>query len=352
MQTYERDDQTKFYFNRDADLSILRGHVVAVLGYGNQGRSQALNLRDQGISVVVGTRPDASMAQATADGFDVGRVAEIAGRADILLILMPDDVQPVVWEAEIAPNLRESMTVCFASGYNIHFGVIKPPATIDVVLVAPRMIGKGVRETFVRGDGFVSLIAVGQDASGHALDSALAIAKGIGSTRAGVILSSFEEEATLDLFMEQMGDILNLRTCFEMLTEAGYAPEVVLLELYASGEMTEIYQAACEIGLLHQLKLHSRTSQYGQQVTAERFQDAEALKASLRAVLDHIANGGFSEEWEAERVNGLSTLKAKTNENLQHPMQVAENHLFRVLGRRATDLTSATWLESEDGEKE
>jgi ketol-acid reductoisomerase len=266
------------------------------------------------------------------------------------MLLVPDEVLPRIWDAQVAPHLKNGVVLVFASGFNITFKEITPPEHADVVLVAPRMIGKGVRDTFVRGDGFPSLVAVAQDASGRAFDYALAIAKAIGSTRAGAIHSTFEEETTLDLYMEQIGEIYAKRASFEVLTEAGYTPEVILLELYASGESAEIAFAARDIGLWHQLKLHSRTSQYGQQVTAQRFQDPEARKNQLRAVVQHIESGAFAEEWQAEKAGGLARLREKTNENLRHPMQVAENRLYRILGRRDYDLDSAEWLEASGSE--
>jgi ketol-acid reductoisomerase len=346
----QRAREAKFYFDDDADLSLIQGSTIAVLGYGNQGRSQALNLRDSGLQVVVGAPRDRSARQAAEDGLDVTGVPEAVAQADVVMLLVPDEILPRIWESDIEPHLKEGVVLSFASGFNITFEEVAPPAHADVVLVAPRMIGKGVRDTYVRGDGFPSLVAVAQDASGKAFDYALALAKGIGSTRAGAIHSSFEEETTLDLYMEQIGQIYSTRASFEVLTEAGYTPEAVLLELYASGETAEIAHAARDIGLFHQLKLHSRTSQYGQQVTSQRFQDAEARKDQLRAVVNHIESGAFAKEWDEEKANGLSRLKEKTDENLQHPMQQAENRLYRILKRRDHDIESATWLRDSDGD--
>ncbi|MFT3865031.1 MAG: ketol-acid reductoisomerase [Solirubrobacterales bacterium] len=335
----------EFLFDDAADLSLLDGATVAVIGYGNQGRSQALNLRDEGIDVLVGAPRDSTAAEAEKDGLRVGGIAEVVAKAKVVMLLVPDEVQAAIFDDQIRPSLQSDAILCFAHGFNVHYGVIVPPPDVDVVLVAPRMIGKGVRDTFVDGEGFPSLVAVAQDHSGKALDHALAIAKGIGSTKAGVIVSTFKEETELDLYMEQIGNIYAIRANFEVLTEAGYAPEAILLELFASGETAEIFKAAHDIGLFHQLRLHSRTSQYGQQVTAERFQDPEARKSQLRKVIGHIQSGEFAKEWEAEREAGLVNLKAKTDENLRHPMQVAENRLYRILNRRDQDITEATWLD-------
>jgi len=184
--------------------------------------------------------------------------------ANVIFLLIPDEVMPRVYAEHIAPELRAGMTLNFASSYNITFKRIVPPTNVDVVMVAPRMIGKGVRDTFVRSLGFPSLIAVQQDATGRAQALTLAIAKGIGSTRMGAVQSSFQEETTVDLFSEQSGSLYLLRLMFTALFEAGCNPDVVLLELYASGELSEVYASARDMGLWSQLRLHSHTSQYGQ----------------------------------------------------------------------------------------
>jgi ketol-acid reductoisomerase len=338
----------KLFFDGDADLNYLQGLTMGFIGYGNQGRAQALNLRDSGVNVIVGSGTEWSVEMARDDGFPVHSLKEIAKRAHILFMLLPDEVMPEYYEREIAPYLHEGQVLNFASGYNIHFKFICPPPFVDVTLVAPRMIGKGVRDTFIRGVGFPSLIAVHQDFSGKALERTLAIAKGIGSTRMGVVLSSFEEEAVVDLFTEQSGDVYFPRVMFDVLTEAGYSSEAVLLELYASGELSEMYAAARDLGMYNQLRLHSRTSQYGQQVTSLKFLNMDAMRNSLRKVIGHIKSGEFAKEWHKEYEQGLPNLIKKTNENLQDPMQQAENRLYRLLGRRKKDIDRADWLTETD----
>ena len=338
----------KLFFDGDADLNYLKDLTLGFIGYGNQGRSQALNLRDSGLKVIAGSGTAWSVENAQEDGFPVYSIREITQRADILFMLLPDEVMPEYYEKEIAPFLRKGQVLNFASGYNIHFQYICPPPFVDVVLVAPRMIGKGVRDTFLRGIGFPSLIAVAQDASGKALEYTLAIAKGIGSTRMGVVMSSFEEEAVVDLFSEQSGDIYFYRVMFDVLTDAGYSPEAVLLELYGSGELSEMYAAARDMGMYNQLRLHSRTSQYGQQVTSLKYLNLDAMRNSLKQVVGHIKSGEFAREWHEEQEKGLPNLIRKTNENLQDPMQEAENHLYRLLGRRNRDITRADWLTDSD----
>ena len=338
----------KMFFDDDADLKYLQDRTIGIIGYGNQGQAQGLNLRDSGAHIIVGNVSDDSADAAKADGFEVYSITVAAQKADILFLLIPDEFLPKVYSDHIAPYLRPNMVLNFASGYNIAFKCITPPPQVDVILVAPRMIGKGVRDTFLRGTGFPSLLAVHQDASGNALAIALALAKGIGSTHMGAVLSSFEEEAIIDLFSEQSGDLYFPRLMFETLVESGFDPDVVLLELYASGEMSEIYAAARDMGLWGQLKLHSRTSQYGQQITSQMFSNPGAVKDSLRQVVEHIRSGEFSREWTREQESGFVNLLKVTNENLQHPMQKAENRLYRLLGRRDKDLDSADWLQVKE----
>lgn len=338
------------YFDGDADLKYLDDTIIGFIGYGNQGRAQALNLRDSGLTVIASSPMDWSMDMARQDNIPVYSLDEVVKSSDMLMMLIPDEVMPRYYEKHIKPHLREDMVINFASGYNITFDFIKPPDFVDVIMVAPRMIGKGVRDTFLRGDGFPSLIAVHQDASGKALERTLALAKGIGSTRAGVVMSSFKEETTIDLFSEQSGDLYFPRVMFEVLTEAGYSPEAVLLEIYASGELAEMFAAARDMGLWGQLKLHSRTSQYGQQVTSLKFVDLDEMRDSLRKVVKHIESGEFAQEWQQEMEDGLPNLIAKTNENLQHPMQEAENRIYKLLGRRDKALTEANWLTENEAE--
>src|SRR5579872_3480588 len=286
------------YFDSDADLSLLAGRTVGIIGYGNQGRAQALNLRDSGVAVIVGNQRDASFDRAQADGFTVYDVAEASAHADVLALLVPDEVMPGIFRTEIMPRLRTDDLLILASGYNLFYGAITPPPMVDVAMVAPRMIGTGVRETFVRGEGFPSLLSVEQDHSGHALEGALAFAKGIGSTRAGVFLSSAEEETVCDLFNEHFGYLYELRRAYEVLTEAGYSPEAALLEFYVSGEEMELARAHAYMGLFHQLVLHSQTSQYGQLVTARLSPEQEAAeKGRLRGMIDHIRSGRFAKDW-------------------------------------------------------
>jgi ketol-acid reductoisomerase len=326
------------FFDSDADLSVLAGRTVGILGYGNQGRSQALNLRDSGMDVIVGNQRDASFERAVADGFVAYDLDAAAARADVLALLIPDEVMPEIFAEQIKPHLAEGAMLILASGYNLYYRSIDLPPTADVAMIAPRMIGTGVRETFLSGEGFPSLLSVEQDHTGQALAVALAYARGIGSTRAGVFLSSAEEETVCDLFNEHFGYVYALRRAYEVLTEAGYSPEAVLLEFYASGEEMELARAHAYMGLFHQLVLHSQTSQYGQLVTGKPADDDDAAeKARLRALIDNIRDGGFARAWKQEREAGLPTFLRAQQEALAHPMIEQERQLFEALKRRQGD---------------
>ena len=256
----------KVYYEADADLSALSEKTISLVGYGNQGRAQALNLRDSGVNVVVGNRDDDYAVTARQDGFAPVSIADAVKRGDVVMLLIPDEVQPPVYEELIAPHLREGQTLCVASGYNVHFGLIRPPANVDVIMVAPRTIGREVRISFEKGGGVNADIDVRQDYSGKAWATTLAIAKGIGCTRAGAFHTSFGVEAELDLFSEQalwpaLFDCL--LTAYDVLVEQGYPREAVALELYASGEAADIFRAMAQKGLFEQMRFHSPTSQYG-----------------------------------------------------------------------------------------
>ena len=307
-------------FDDDADLTLVQESTIAILGYGNQGRSQALNLRDSGLQVIVGSRADASAEQARQDGFDVYQWAEAAAKADIIFLLVPDEVMPALYKTDIEPGLTAHNILVFASGYNVYHGFIQPPPDVDVVMLAPRMIGHGVRTTYVEGRGFPSLIAVEQDGSGQALARTLALAKGIGSTRMGAIMSSFEEETVVDLFAEHLAPLYALRRYFEALTEAGYDPWVIMLEFYASGEGIETQKAYMEQGLWGQITAHSRTSQYGQEVTGRLSPEAEAdEKRRLRAMIDNIRSGQFGRDWTLEQQAGEPMFRRIRRQNLGSP---------------------------------
>ncbi len=295
----------QIYHDDDADLGVLEDQTVALVGYGNQGRSQALNLRDSGVNVIVGNIQDHAGEAAKKDGFPVSSIAEACEKADVVMLLIPDEVMPEVFKTHVVPNLVPGNLVVFASGYNIAFNLITPPTYVDVALVAPRMIGVGVRETFVAGTGFPSFVGVHHAENGSAKARMLAIAKGIGSTRAGCIEMSMHDEATLDLFTEQaFGPAFGrvLMTAIELLVEAGYPPEAVLLELYLSGEFAYSFEKIREVGMMKQMDFHSRTSQYGTVTRGARFMAlSEPLKEKMSEVLEEIRSGSFADEWSNQQ---------------------------------------------------
>jgi ketol-acid reductoisomerase len=299
------------YHDSDADLAALAGQTVAVIGYGNQGRSQALNLRDAGIDVVVGNIRDYALDAAEADGFTVRPIADACAAARCVMMLIPDEVMPEVYRAHVAPQLSAGDLVSFASGYNVAFGLLEPAAQLDVVLVAPRMIGIGVRDAYVGGRGFPAFVGVHRDATGTARARMLALSKGIGATRGGCIEMSMHDEASLDLFTEQgfgpaWGRVM--MSAVELLVGAGYPPEAVLVELYLSGELAYSLEKIREFGMTRQMDFHSRTSQYGSITRGARYLALDApLKEKMGAVLEEIRSGAFAKEWseQQEQANSL-----------------------------------------------
>jgi ketol-acid reductoisomerase len=321
------------YHDQDADLSLLEGRRIAVIGYGNQGRAQALNLRDSGLEVVIGNREDGYAERAREDGLQVLAIDQASVEADVVMMLIPDEVAPAIFEAQIAPHLAEGKVLVFASGYNVAFDFITPPPSVDMVLVAPRMIGAGVRDLYVAGRGFPSFIGVAQDHSGQARELALALAKGIGSTRTGVVEVTFAQEAELDLFTEQcFGPAfgLVLTTSIDLLLEEGYPPEAVLLELYMSGEFAYTLGKMAELGVVEQSTLHSPTSQYGSMSRGMRFMLPE-LRTRMREGLEEIRSGQFAQEWAAEHAAGAPTLEALKEAARSLPLHRLEQELQQAL---------------------
>jgi len=329
----------KLYHDEDASLEMLDGLTIAVVGYGNQGRAQALNLRDSGLTVIVGNREDTCAEQALRDGFDVHAIGDAVIQADVVLLLIPDEIAPAVYATDIAQHMDGVSTLCFASGYNCAYGLFDLPNATDVVLVAPRMIGAGVRDLYVSGAGFPSFIGVHRDHSGRAREMALALAKGIGSTRAGVVQVTFAQEAELDLFTEQcfgpaFGHVLT--SAVNLLLDEGYPPEAVLLELYMSGEFSYTLAKIAELGMVEQARLHSQTSQYGSMSRGVRFMLPE-IRQRMEAGLREIRSGAFAAEWAAEQEAGYPTLSALREAAQSLPLYQLEMELRQQL--RAEPIT-------------
>ncbi|WP_342508657.1 ketol-acid reductoisomerase [Sporosarcina sp. FSL K6-2383] len=313
---------TKMYYNQDINEAVLQDKKIAVIGYGSQGHAHARNLQDSGFNVVVGVRPGKSFDQAKQDGLQVTTVKEAAEQADFIMVLLPDERQKQVYEAEIAPALTAGKSLVFAHGFNVHFGQIKPPADVDVFLVAPKGPGHLVRRTFEAGAGVPALFAIYQDVSGKAKDVALAYAKGIGSARGGVLETTFEEETVTDLFGEQAvlcGGLTSLvKAGFETLVEAGYQPELAYFEtLHETKLIVDLMYEGGMAGMRYSI---SDTAEWGDFVSGPRVVDADT-KARMKDILTDIQSGKFAKEWIEENENGRPNFNRIEEEEAKHQIE-------------------------------
>lgn len=322
----------RIYRDQDASLDPLVGKTIAVIGYGSQGRAQALNLRDSGLDVIIGLRRGRSWEEAEREGFRVYSVADAVRRSDVILILIPDMIQPEVWRSEIEPNLRRGMVVDFAHGFNIRFGLIRPPQYVDVIMVAPKAPGRKVREEFLRGRGVPALVAVENNYSGKALEYALAIAKGIGATRAGVIETTFAEETETDLIGEQtvlVGGLLELlKKGYEVLVELGYQPEVAYFEVINEAKL--IMDLIYERGFTGMLESVSDTAKFGGLTVGPRVID-ERVKENMRKAAERVRSGEFAREWVEEYSRGAQNLKRLLDEIRSHRAEVVGSMVRRIV---------------------
>jgi ketol-acid reductoisomerase len=323
---------TMFYEN-DADLERLRGKPIAIIGFGSQGHAHALNLRDSGLDVRVGLHPESrSRAKVEEAGLRVLSVAEAAAESQIVMILTPDTGQAQIYNEQIAPHMERGKTLMFAHGFNIRFGQIVPHADIDVSMVAPKAPGHRVREVFTHGGGTPGLVAVHQDASGGALADALAYAKGIGCTRAGVIQTTFTEETETDLFGEQAvlcgGVSALVKAGFETLVEAGYQPEVAYFE--CMHELKLIVDLFYQGGLNYMRYSVSDTAEYGDYIAGPRI-ITEETKANMRELLTNIQSGAFAEEWIEENHTGRSNFKRMRTTDGEHQIEQVGRTLRRMM---------------------
>ena len=313
---------TTVYYDESVKTDALEGKKIAVIGYGSQGHAHAQNLKDNGYDVVIGIRPGRSFDKAKENGFDVYPVAEATKQADVIMVLIPDEIQGDVYKKEIEPNLEAGNALAFAHGFNIHFGVIQPPADVDVFLVAPKGPGHLVRRTFEEGSAVPSLFGVQHDATGHARDIALSYAKGIGSTRAGVIETTFKEETETDLFGEQAvlcGGIHKLiQSGFETLVEAGYQPELAYFEVLH--EMKLIVDLMYEGGMDNVRYSISNTAEYGDYVSGRRIITPD-VKDNMKAVLTDIQNGKFANSFVEDNKNGFKEFYKMREEQAGHPIE-------------------------------
>lgn len=325
--------EAKTYYNDDADLKFLNDKTVAIIGYGSQGHAHALNLSDSGVDVVVGLRDgSSSRAEAEKEGLEVLSPADAAKHGDIVMVLIPDQFQGDVYESAIKPNLEEGNALAFAHGFNIHFDQIQPPSNVDVFMIAPKSPGHLVRRVYKKGSGVPCLVAVDQDYTGTAKDTALAYAKAIGGTRAGVIETTFKEETETDLFGEQAilcGGVSELvKQGFEVLTEAGYQPEIAYFECLH--ELKLIVDLMYEGGIERMYYSVSDTAEYGGLTRGADVVD-EVNKERMKEVLKQVQEGTFAEEWMQENNDGIPNLKKLRNELGDHQIEQVGKQLRSMM---------------------
>ncbi|GBC93418.1 Ketol-acid reductoisomerase (NADP(+)) [bacterium HR15] len=310
------------YTDADAPLEVLQGKTIALIGYGSQGHAQALNLRDSGLTVIIGVRQGASWERAQTDGFPVMSIPEATEQADVVMMLISDEHQPRVYAEWVAPHLRTGVALGFAHGFNIHFGQITPPSDIDVFMVSPKAVGPQLRRLYMAGHGAPCLIAVHQDYTGNAKAIALAYARALGGTRAGVYETTFREECESDLFGEQAvlcgGVPALIKAAFETLVEAGYQPEIAYFECLH--ELKLIVDLIYESGISGMQFAISDTAQYGAMTRGPRLIN-EAVRAELKRILSEIQTGQFAREWLLENQVGRPVFSALARADVEHPIE-------------------------------
>jgi ketol-acid reductoisomerase len=317
------------FYDDDADLQLLDGKTVAIIGYGSQGHAHALNLQDSGVAVVVGLRPDsASVAKAKEHGLRVTDPAEAAGEGDVVMMLVPDELHRRVWESGVSDGIEPGNVLMFGHGFSIHYDEVEPPGDVDVTLVAPKGPGHLVRRQFMEGSGVPGLVAVHQDASGSALGLALAYAKGIGCTRGGVIETTFKDETETDLFGEQAvlcGGVTELvRAGYETLVEAGYDPRLAYFECLH--ELKLIVDLMYEKGIAGMRYSISNTAEYGDLTRGQRVIGEDSRQA-MKQLLADIQSGSFAREWIAENHAGQENFKRMRDEQSRHQVEVVGREL-------------------------
>ncbi|MFQ6094669.1 MAG: ketol-acid reductoisomerase [Candidatus Bathyarchaeia archaeon] len=324
----------KVYFDPDVSLDTLKDKTVAVIGYGSQGHAQAQNMRDSGLDVIIGLRPTGmSWNRAKKDGFEVCPISEAAEKGDVIFMLIPDMVQPAVYENSVAPHLTEGKAIDFAHGFNIHFKQIVPPRNVDVIMVAPKSPGLRLRETYLSGFGVPALVAVYQDYTGHAKETALAISKALGCTRAGVLETTFKDETESDLIGEQavlVGGLIELiKAGFEVLVESGYPAELAYFE--ACNEAKLIMDLIYQRGIIGMLRAVSDTAKYGGLTVGPKVID-EHVKENMMKAVENVRSGKFAEEWIEEHKTGEKRLKALMEEIEQHELEKVGKFIRKMAG--------------------
>ncbi len=321
------------YYDKDADIALIRQKKVAIIGYGSQGHAHALNLKDSAVNVVVGLPPTSkSIEKARAAGLQVMNIADAAKWADVIMILIPDQYQAKVYKAEIEPHLTAGKTLMFAHGFAIHFKWIVPPTNVDVSMIAPKAPGHRVREVFTEGAGVPGLIAVHQDVTGHAKAQALSYGRGIGCARAGIIETTFKEETETDLFGEQAvlcgGTAALVKAGFETLIEAGYQPEIAYFECLH--ELKLIVDLMYRGGLQYMRYSVSDTAEYGDYTAGARIVTAET-KATMRQLLKEIQDGTFAKNWINENEQGQPNFKKMREADRNHPIEQVGGPLRKMM---------------------
>ena len=320
------------YYEKDANQAVLQGKTIAIVGYGSQGHAQAQNLRDSGMNVIIGLRQGRSWQQAENDGFEVLTVDQAAARADVIMILLPDEQQAKVYNEQIAPNLKEGAALFFSHGFNIHFQQIVAPEGVDVVMVAPKSPGHMVRRVYTENFGVPGLLAIYQDGTGKAKELGLAYASGIGCTRAGVIETTFREETETDLFGEQAvlcgGASELVKAGFETLVEAGYAPEIAYFEFLH--ELKLIVDLMYEGGLEYMRYSISDTAEFGDYSVGQRIV-TEETKKEMKKVLKEIQNGTFAKNWIIENQSGRAAFGARRRLESEHQLEVVGKQLREMM---------------------
>lgn len=322
------------YYDKDCDQGIVKSKQIAIVGYGSQGHAHALNLRDSGVeNITIALRKgSSSWAKAEAEGLKVAEIADAVAQADIVMILAPDEYQADIYNESIAPNLKKGATLAFAHGFNIHFQLIEPTEDLDVIMIAPKGPGHTVRSTYTEGGGVPTLIAVYQDASGKAKETALSWASANGGGRSGIIETNFREETETDLFGEQAvlcgGAAALVQTGFEVLTEAGYAPEMAYFECLH--ELKLIVDLMYQGGIADMRYSISNTAEYGDYVTGPRVITAET-KAEMKRVLDDIQRGKFAKDFILESKAGQTRLKAERRLCAEHPIEEVGSKLRAMM---------------------
>ncbi len=322
----------KVLYDADANLELLKGKTIGIIGYGSQGHAHAQNLKDSGVNVLVAEKDPAAVQRAQKDGLKVEATSEVAKKSDVIMMLVPDTIQKDVYEKAIKPNLSAGKTLMFAHGFNIHFKQIVPPSFLDVSMIAPKAPGHRVREVFVEGSGVPALLAVHQDVSGKARANALAYAKGLGCTRAGVLETTFKEETETDLFGEQTvlcGGVSSLvKTAFETLVEAGYQPEVAYFE--CMHELKLIVDLMYQGGLNYMRFSVSDTAEYGDYTRGPRVIGPQ-VRQEMKKVLKEIQDGSFAKEWVTEWREGATKFHAMRKANKDHQIEKVGEELRSMM---------------------